>query len=780
MSHAWQGFAREYTTKDINTAVHQRIFSDSFSPSYQIEISQDLQEYLAFQKIPMFGAHFYYAFSPNMKINHWQNFNTFKIPRYYVEALQNIQEIQALAEESPKGRIMKQSTKPKLLEGRTLASKVVRPAAKPQKSQSTLNRGHMTEPPQEKPQNETQVQTLLNIPNAPEALKNRVQHNKKLRESIEKVLEDQKIFNIFEYFEFELKISHFTEDEMEKANKKQNEKENQQARLKKKFSGATNDPAIFTNLPRAGASFSQSSVLSASVKMPQVMNKNPTGITKIPKVSGNIGSTKSRVPGISKGSAFVMDKMEEIEEHKNKQPTNSETQKKLKITSESNQQRQIPEALRKIPEKLLLTSAALTNEMKRAQIEQSANPIMVNAIHDAQIDIGHELMREEKKQNRIQQEMALAKDLEKLQNKLPQLDLNFSHELIDKLENVSQIFETHAEDMTDDEDRLKSYEYEVPKQRNTNLRNQVGKAARPRIIPEPKPETIHDHRSSELEDKFDEPTENQSENPDESLIDVMAELRRRGLRYESFRDDGEKIFDLSHSIIETTAEFIERLLYITPTNVQQESTISYLVDSNKFVIDQVSEETSKLIESLENHDPNLGFVVMDAVNNLGEILDLSHEYDQVVIDNTEESDAVLAAAVIQDERNEVYDNVMSKTAEIVEKIKRTSFDQEFDDVDEIDFDSERDKIEESEETEENLENIKLVENLDQSLDVLEEIENQLEEAVENEESNEKRQQFVEVLDDTKTQIQKVQDIKKKVMVELNKKLDQINAAKRLE
>jgi hypothetical protein len=38
------------------------------------EIQIDSQEFVAFQKIPFFGAHFYFAFSPNEPIQTWPNF----------------------------------------------------------------------------------------------------------------------------------------------------------------------------------------------------------------------------------------------------------------------------------------------------------------------------------------------------------------------------------------------------------------------------------------------------------------------------------------------------------------------------------------------------------------------------------------------------------------------------------------------------------------------------------------------------------------------------------
>lgn len=106
---AWQDFLLTYSSADINQAIKDRMYHEAQTPAYKIEISQDQQEYAAFQEIPYFGAHFYYAFSPNEKINQWQNFHKLKVPRKYVEAMAI-----ADAPESPiKGRISRKPAEPK-------------------------------------------------------------------------------------------------------------------------------------------------------------------------------------------------------------------------------------------------------------------------------------------------------------------------------------------------------------------------------------------------------------------------------------------------------------------------------------------------------------------------------------------------------------------------------------------------------------------------------------------------------------------------------------------
>lgn len=86
-SAQWETFDKEYTLEDINNAVIRDIYKDSLKPPYKVEVSQNLQEYVCFQEIPFFGAHFYYAFSPHEKIDKWSKFNKLNVPRNQVEVI---------------------------------------------------------------------------------------------------------------------------------------------------------------------------------------------------------------------------------------------------------------------------------------------------------------------------------------------------------------------------------------------------------------------------------------------------------------------------------------------------------------------------------------------------------------------------------------------------------------------------------------------------------------------------------------------------------------------
>lgn len=127
----WQGFRREYTSSDINEAVKARLYKDALTPPYKIEISHDLTEYLAYQEIPFFGAHFYYAFSPSETIEKWQNFRKLQIPQKYVEVLKLPHVLESPVKggfgSHPKDRIRRS---PKVVASKTRLAQKKKPASK--------------------------------------------------------------------------------------------------------------------------------------------------------------------------------------------------------------------------------------------------------------------------------------------------------------------------------------------------------------------------------------------------------------------------------------------------------------------------------------------------------------------------------------------------------------------------------------------------------------------------------------------------------------------------
>lgn len=88
-SAQWPKFEREYTLHDINSAVVCEIYKDSLTPPYKIEVSNTLREYVCYQNIPFFGAHFYYAFSLHETIDKWSKFNKLNIPKNQIESLRH-------------------------------------------------------------------------------------------------------------------------------------------------------------------------------------------------------------------------------------------------------------------------------------------------------------------------------------------------------------------------------------------------------------------------------------------------------------------------------------------------------------------------------------------------------------------------------------------------------------------------------------------------------------------------------------------------------------------
>jgi len=95
MTSQWYNFEKVYKQQDINNAVIHRLYKDSFTPPYQLDLSSNLTEYVAFQEIPFFGAHFYYAFSPRDKIDKWIKFNKMDVPKNLVEILRKDEHVES-------------------------------------------------------------------------------------------------------------------------------------------------------------------------------------------------------------------------------------------------------------------------------------------------------------------------------------------------------------------------------------------------------------------------------------------------------------------------------------------------------------------------------------------------------------------------------------------------------------------------------------------------------------------------------------------------------------
>ncbi|KAG5677255.1 hypothetical protein PVAND_007027 [Polypedilum vanderplanki] len=183
LSNEWKNFDREYTTKNINAAVTRRLYKDSFTPPYKFEISQDMKEYMAYQEIPFFGAHFYYAFSPRDPIYKWRGFNKMNVPRNLVEKLWKTEEI-----ESPiKGRFFEKPKKVPTVAINVTAKKT--PKAKP------AWQGPIAEEPEEA---KKEIRSMISIPiterikHLPPALQRRMLKADKEREEKLILLQQEK------------------------------------------------------------------------------------------------------------------------------------------------------------------------------------------------------------------------------------------------------------------------------------------------------------------------------------------------------------------------------------------------------------------------------------------------------------------------------------------------------------------------------------------------------------------------------------------------------------
>lgn len=77
------------------------------TPNTDVQI--DSQEFLAFQEIPLFGAHFYYAYSPNERVQRWKNFNKFASQK----EIAVVNQMQEISDQIIETNLMTQEPQPK-------------------------------------------------------------------------------------------------------------------------------------------------------------------------------------------------------------------------------------------------------------------------------------------------------------------------------------------------------------------------------------------------------------------------------------------------------------------------------------------------------------------------------------------------------------------------------------------------------------------------------------------------------------------------------------------
>lgn len=158
-SGQWKNFEKAYSALDIHRAVKQRVLKDAYAPPYKVEISQNMKQFTAFQEIPFFGAHCFYASSVDERLEKWQNFNKLNVPQKYIKAL----ELEDQIEESPikRCKFPKQSLAyPRQGKPKAIASKLKKPSAKPGWE------GPIEEEVAPEPENKTAVSFPTDVPHS--------------------------------------------------------------------------------------------------------------------------------------------------------------------------------------------------------------------------------------------------------------------------------------------------------------------------------------------------------------------------------------------------------------------------------------------------------------------------------------------------------------------------------------------------------------------------------------------------------------------------------------
>lgn len=68
---------------DISEMVREEEYREFGKPAYDVEVSGNLHDYVAYQEIPQFGAHFYYAHSKTEGIYKWNGAENAILPVGY-------------------------------------------------------------------------------------------------------------------------------------------------------------------------------------------------------------------------------------------------------------------------------------------------------------------------------------------------------------------------------------------------------------------------------------------------------------------------------------------------------------------------------------------------------------------------------------------------------------------------------------------------------------------------------------------------------------------------
>lgn len=466
-------------------------------------------------------------------------------------------------------------------------------------------------------------------------------------------------------------------------------------------------------------------------------------------------------------------------------------------------------AIEEIPEQITTTSVAIHKEMQRTEREQTANPTVVNAIQDQEINIGNRLINALAGENAKADSRVILDELK---------DLYFDVSALNKTAGPSKPIvapETlkrlnALRRKTQEVVKEARFDYIDPKElsRQTAMMNAIADE-----------EKLEDVNADFGNVSGGADLMSFADGEDSDMVDIMEELNNRGLLEGDFRYDSsahEELLNMMNKTAEEAQSAVDKLLILNPETTADQEIIEGLIKSNNQLIDEVAANIQPLIDAIENNDPNLHVIVQEVAAELNQSINLSNENDQLVVDAVEDeaSKIALKAADIQDARSENLEEIAQTVEQTMKDFENVYIpkdpavrrymgldDDEIIDIENVDDVFEGGEVEDAEEfleksratrkektdlyrrrtssifasivgdDEENLEYINLDHIIDESIKVLEEVVENLEEAQNKSDSKEEREKIQEVKEKTQEKIELLVETRENRVSDLKAKFE---------
>lgn len=268
-----------------------------------------------------------------------------------------------------------------------------------------------------------------------------------------------------------------------------------------------------------------------------------------------------------------------------------------------------------ILEDIRTTSDVISREIERAALEKTANPKLVSAIQDREIEIGQKLLKA--LEDPMGKSFSIQREAGEIEEEFKDLYLN-----------LTMLNKTTAKPVVANETLQKFNE----------LRERAS------IIPQ-QIEAVNSQMADDTE---------------ESMIDVAAELKKRGLWTKVFETKPESLLDLMSQTADAAQNTLDHLLEIHPTNRDEQEMIQDLAQSNLELIEKIGEKVPALIEAIETDAPDLIEFSRETAAEIQEAINKSKEQNSKRVRFADTSNLVQEVAEIEDSKNLELDEILGQ------------------------------------------------------------------------------------------------------------------------